>query len=312
MTALIAPWFVSLTVGASGGQGTMVGGELPKRVTNSLRMDLVLVPAGELSMGSSPEEVSRILDLHPTRDREWFLDERPAHRVRISRPFYVGVHEVTNAQFRRYAPKHDSKSFTGQDLDGDSQPAVLVSWQDARGFCQWLAKREGRPYDLPTEAEWEYACRAGTGEAFYWGEDVLPDRLNYADRNTAFSGRDQEGDDGHAASAPVGSYPSNPFGIHDMLGNVWEWCLDWYGRDYYRQSPAVDPRGPASGHMRVCRGGAWNVFPPDARCAKRGAFIPADGCIWVGFRVVLRVGKGEGATRCPRSSPHNGSHSSIP
>ena len=255
-------------------------------------MEFVLVAAGEFTMGSSPEEVDHILGLHPTRDRGWFLDEHPTHRVRISRPFYVGVHEVTNAQYRQYAPKHGSKDFMGQDLGGDRQPVVMVSWQDALGFCRWLSKRDGRHYDLPTEAEWEYACRAGTDGAFHWGGSVRPDRFNYADRNTTFSGRDQEGDDGHAASAAVGSYPPNPLGVHDMLGNVWEWCSDWYGRDYYRQSPTVDPRGPSSGHMRVCRGGAWNVFPPDARCAKRGAFIPEDGCIWVGFRVVLRVDDG--------------------
>ena len=261
--------------------------DLPEAVKSSVGMDLVLVRPGEFMMGAGRGEVARLLERHKTDDSDWFNDERPVHRVRITKPFYVAKHETTNAQFRQFAPGHRSRRFMGHDLDQGDQPAVWVSWQQAVAFCSWLSKREGRSYRLPTEAEWEYACRAGTQTPFHWGSTVGVRRLNYADRSTSFSGRDEGADDGFAAAARVGSYPPNPFGLHDMLGNVWEWCADRYGKGYYASSPQADPPGPSAGVMRVCRGGAWNVFAPDARCAKRGAYLPSDGDPWIGFRVVM-------------------------
>ena len=282
---------------------------LPARFANSVGMTLVLVPAGEFVMGSTPQEVRRVLHVHKTPDEAWFRDESPAHRVRLTRPFYMAAHEVTNAQFRQFRPGHDSKRFMTADLNRDTQPAVWVSWHDARAFCQWLSEREGRAYGLPTEAEWEYACRAGKATAFHWGDDLDPTKLNYADQRMAFTARKRTEDDGHAAAAPVGSYPPNAFGLYDMLGNVWEWCADWYGRGYYQHGPEADPAGPVHGVMRVCRGGAWNTFPHDTRCAKRGAFLPDDGCPWVGFRVVARVASREATSARPRSGSHSSSRS---
>ncbi len=260
----------------------------PRRVVNSLGMVLVRIPPGEFMMGSARRDVDRILNVFPTRDRAWFEDESPPHRVRITRPFYMSRCEVTNGQFRKFRPGHSSRRFWKWNLDEDRQPVVWVSWKDAVAFCAWLSRKEGRYYVLPTEAEWEYACRAGTSSAFWWGDTVDAKRMNYADKSTRFACRDRTRSDGFPAAAPVGSFPENPFGLCDMLGNVWEWCADWYDRGYYAVSPSVDPTGPRQGLMRVCRGGAWNVFPPDARCAKRGAYLLQDGSPWIGFRIIWR------------------------
>ena len=264
---------------------------LRKRVTNSLGMELALVPAGEFAMGASPAEIAAVMRANPDATQDWFVDQFPQHTVRIAQPFYMATCEVTNAQFRRFKPDHDSKRFLGKTLNDDRQPAVLVAWRDAVAFCQWLSEREGKRYTLPTEAEWEYACRAGSSTPYCWGDTIDPKRLNFADRNTTFYWRDADADDGHAASAPVGSYPPNAFGLHDMLGNVWEWCADRYGADYYSTSPAQDPTGPPAGRLCICRGGAWDIFASDCRCAKRGAYMPDDGDFSLGFRVVRRTGK---------------------
>ncbi len=261
----------------------------PRReFTNSLGMTLVLVRPGAFTMGSEKAEILRVNRMAPRWKSPAALDEAPAHRVRITRPFYISRCEVTNAQFRRFKPDHRSRAFLGHSLDGDAQPAVFVSWEDAQAFCRWLSKREGRAYALPTEAEWEFACRGGTTTSFYWGDRFDPKKLNFSDRRGYHAWRGRMGDDGHAASAAVGSYPPNPLGLRDMLGNVWEWCADWYDVNHYGRSPAADPKGPKRGLLRVCRGGGWDAFPCDCRCAKRGKWFPDEGHMAIGFRVVMR------------------------
>jgi formylglycine-generating enzyme required for sulfatase activity len=169
---------------------------------------------------------------------------------------------------------------------------VLVSWNDAKAFCEWLSRRDRRTYRLPTEAEWEYACRARSTTRYWNGDDQegLARIANVADGTakqkfsdwTTITARD-----GHVFTAPVGSFPANPFGLHDMHGNVWEWCADWYDSEYYENSPAADPQGPGSGSSRVLRGGSWSSAPSNGRCALRSNFTPDGRYSNDGFRLVL-------------------------
>jgi formylglycine-generating enzyme required for sulfatase activity len=229
---------------------------------NSLGMSLVLLPAGEFLMGS------------PKNDADSRPDERPAHRVTLTRPFSIGAHEVTVGQFRAFVAASGYRTDAETDGKGggildavlgekvfdmklnwrnpgfpnrqaDDEPVVQVSWNDAVAFCAWLSKQEGRPYRLPTEAEWEYACRAGTTTR--WASGDSPDLLEAI----AWTPRS-----GVSAPQPVGRKAPNAFGLFDMHGNVWEWCLELYGP--YGPAPETDPQGPAVGTQRVLRGGAWD------------------------------------------------------
>jgi formylglycine-generating enzyme required for sulfatase activity len=158
------------------------------------------------------------------------------------------------------------------DFKGDSRPVEQVSWHDCQSFCLRLAGRTGRRFRLPTEAEWEYACRAGTTTPFHFGEALSPEVANYGAR--------QE-------TTPGGTYPANPWGLFDVHGNVWEWCSDWYDPWYYTDGPAADPPGPRAGDTRVIRGGSWRT--PEDRCqaSARGWVAPGFKDNDIGFRVVL-------------------------
>jgi len=276
----------------------------PKELTNSIGVKLKLIPAGEFLMGSPESEKVR----HD--------DEGPQHRVRITRPFYLGVHEVTVGQFREFvedtgykteAESGEKKGAYGWNPDkeefgfneeyswrnagfpqADEHPVVNVSWNDAREFCRWLSRKEDQKYRLPTEAEWEYACRAGTTTRYYHGDD--PEGLakvgNVADgtAKAKFSNWTTiESRDGYAFTAPVGSFRANGFGLYDMHGNVWEWCANWYDDEYYAASPVDDPKGPATGSRRVIRGGSWNDRPRFCRSAFRSWRPPVfrNSWIWV-------------------------------
>lgn len=272
------------------------------RLRNSLDMQLVLIPPGRFIMGSPSGEECRSSD-------EW------PHRVQITRAFYLGMHEVTVAQFRQFVEANDYRTEYERNphpftllavVDGDSirnlyctwhapsfpqeddHPVVCVTWQDAMAFCQWLSQREDCHYRLPTEAEWEYACRAGTSGAF----SVRHEGLHFPAANIRGAGAslsytaDPEPADDYRYTSPVGSFPSNAFGLFDMHGNVEEWCSDWYGADFYRHSPRSDPHGPETGTERVARGGSF-LFPAHrARSANRAMFAPETSYSFVGFRVV--------------------------
>jgi formylglycine-generating enzyme required for sulfatase activity len=219
----------------------------PKPFVNTLGMKMVYIPPGAFVMGA--------------KDPRLFWS-RPRHPVRITKGFFVAACEVTNAQYRQYDRRYNSgryepsrnwrKGAPDDDfLNGDQQPVVRVSWRDAARFCKWLSRREGRRYRLPTEAEWEYACRAGTDTAYWWGDepDVTGTVANVSDRNyykiyPNSKNPVMDMDDGYMYSAPVGSYRPNPFGLYDMVGNAAEWCQDRWARLYYERSPAVDPQGP--------------------------------------------------------------------
>ena len=307
----------------------------PELVTNSLGMPLVRIPAGEFMMGSDETPESFAADF-PQYDRERFLkvdDEAPVHRVRITHDFYLGQTEVTVGQFRRfieasgyvveserdgtggYGFNRDYDPATtvrGDAFEGrnpkyswrnpgfpqtDTHPVVNVTWNDAVAMAAWLSQAEGVRYRLPTEAEWEYACRAGTRTRFASGDDPrsLVVMANVFDKDTAVNWPKWDVyalplHDGFAFTAPVASFAPNAFGLYDMHGNAWEWTADWHADDYYARSPVDDPQGPETGVVRVRRGGSWHTWPFYARSSFRNWNTPTTRYTLVGFRLVREAG----------------------
>ena len=201
-------------------------------------------------------------------------DEAPIHKVRFSDGFRMSITEITNAQFEEFMPEH--KRLRGMDgfSAGDDEAVVNVSYEEAAAYCSWLSLQTGRNYRLPTEAEWEYACRAGTYTK-YWSGDWITSSMEKnqkTERNLV------------QVSLIVGQSEPNPFGLYDMHGNVEEWCLDWYGS--YNPEEVTDPAGPVSGDFRITRGGSHNTPHKFLRSANRSAAIPSDRHNQIGFRVV--------------------------
>ena len=223
-------------------------------------INLVEIPAGSFYMGSEGKGED--------------YDEAPVHKVNISKAFRMGATEVTNAQYELFRPEH--KKLRGKDnvSTEDDDAVVNISYQDALDFCQWLSQKEGKTYRLPTEAEWEYACRAGSYTLYYTG-----DGLSSNMRRNQTIARDYK-----AVSLKVGQTRPNAFGLYDMHGNVEEWCLDWYGP--YSADEQTDPVGPADGEYRVTRGGSHHTPDEFLRSANRLAMIPEDKHSLTGFRVV--------------------------
>jgi formylglycine-generating enzyme required for sulfatase activity len=232
--------------------------------------DMVLVPAGPFAMGID----------HPQA-----TDERPAHRVELS-AYYLDRHEVTNAQFAAFvkATGHRTaaeEAGTPESEDGISwrrpfgaparpdHPVVYVTWRDAWAYCAWKGGR------LPTEAEWEKSARGTDGRLWPWGRGFDPGRGNFW--GVA---------DGYEGLAPVGAFPggASPYGVLDLAGNVWEWCADWYGENYYATGPAQDPQGPEAGTYKVLRGGSWINHPGSLRAINRFKVLPVERSAYVGFR----------------------------
>ncbi|MFH1716844.1 MAG: SUMF1/EgtB/PvdO family nonheme iron enzyme [Planctomycetota bacterium] len=244
-------------------------------ITNSIGMKLVYVPAGSFTMGSSRSAAQLAEQYSEGQGR--FEDEFPQHPVRISKGFWMGQTEVTQSQYISVmnAQPWSGKAYVQEDADN---PAVYVSWDDAVEFCMQLTRQEGRTYRLPTEAEWEYACRAGTATQFSFGDSDLP-LGDYAWFN---DNADKVGQD---YAHPVGQKKPNPWGIYDMHGNVFEWCSDYYDEKYYSNSPSVDPNGPSSGISHSLRGGSWDNGQSYLRCSYRSDYPVSHGLL-VGFRVV--------------------------
>ncbi|MFM9118039.1 MAG: formylglycine-generating enzyme family protein, partial [Planctomycetota bacterium] len=209
------------------------------------------------------------------------------HEVRLTMPFYLGVFEVTQGQFSevmRTNPSHFQ--WSGSGVAACEHPVEQVTWSEAVEFCRRLSalpreRRAGRVYRLPTEAEWEFACRGGSPGTFHYGDDEagLATHAWYS-QNTDHT------------TQTVGLKKPNAFGLHDMYGNVWEWCADWYGEYEGRELVSQDPRGPEWGEYRVVRGGSWRSPPENCRSADRGCDVPGRRCDRVGFRVLLMVGPG--------------------
>jgi formylglycine-generating enzyme required for sulfatase activity len=240
---------------------------------NPLGMRLALIPAGAFRMGSPEDEAGRS------------ADEGPVHEVRITRPFYLSIHPVTQAQYQRLMGSNPSHFHPGRG-GGPEHPVEQVSWDEAVEFCRRLSelpeeRAAGRVYRLPTEAEWEYACRAGTATPFWWGASASSALANF-DGEHPYGGAEK----GQylRQTARVGSYPANPWGLFDLHGNVWEWCSDWFDKGYYGQSPREDPAGPDSGSDRVLRGGSWYYFGRRCRSAFRFHSVPGCRNDSIGFR----------------------------
>lgn len=300
---------------------------------NSLGMKFALIPAGEFAMGS-PAEHLRIA--RSVLESSFAEGETPVHTVTLSKPFLFSLYEVTCANFEAFVAatgyvteaendkswkggsgwEPSKKKFAFRDRRFDwrkvgypqsrRHPVVNVTHSDCLAFCKWLSEKEGRRYRLPTEAEWEYACRAGSTSMFSFGDDVnqLVSHANVADdvlrtQMLRESWAYVPGEDGHAFTAPVGMYPPNEWGLFDMHGNVSELCSDYFDPTYYERSAQIDPEGPdaptdARRPSFVVRGGSWRDTPADNRSGNR-IFVSTDNrhC-YVGFRVVLEL-EGESA-----------------
>jgi formylglycine-generating enzyme required for sulfatase activity len=251
----------------------------PPRVSNAIGMKLVLLPEGRFSMGS------------PSTETERDLDEGPVHEVVLTRPFLLGVYPVTQRQYEKLMGTNPSH-FTHGRGGGPDYPVEKVSWEEAVEFCRRLSalpeeSAAGRVYRLPTEAEWEYACRAGTTTPVTFGPSLSSRMANFNGRypyGGAMKDRYLE------QTTRVGSYPANAWGLYDMHGNVSEWCADWYEEKYYRQSPREDPRGPAQGTKKVARGGSCLSLGRFCRSAYRFGVLPTNRDLDVGFRVAATVG----------------------
>jgi len=258
--------------------------------TSSIGMKMVLLPPGEFTMGLTGEQHDKILNFVKEHKDErigkhyhallsfWSVS-LPGHRVRLTKPFYMGAHEVTVGQFRKFCEASGYKTLAEQALaDGKpdrgkknptwrapsvgtqakNDPVLHVCWDDCVAFCEWLSKQEGQEYGLPTDAQWEYACRAGTTTAWHFGD---PEDYDRAAHEYSFTSSLRKGGKNRRPRA-VGLGKPNAFGLYDMHGNVWEWVHDWLHRYYYKDSPLNDPSGPAThnerGLMRIIRGAAFD------------------------------------------------------
>ena len=242
--------------------------------------EMVVVPAGRFTMGSN----------------DGYDDERPVHEVTIPAPFAIGKYEVTFAEWDACSAAGGCDHWANDASWGrGNHPVINVSWDNAREYVAWLSRRTGHAYRLPSEAEWEYAARAGTTTAYWWGRDVGQSEVctyaNGADLMLMGNNKFSEGTtfdcrDGHTGPAPVGSFPANPYGLHDVAGNLWEWVEDCWA-DSYRGAP-TDGRAWVSSDCsrRVLRGGSWRYYPQFLSSANRlwhSAVSPRND---TGFRVV--------------------------
>lgn len=250
--------------------------EQAKLLTNALGLKMVLIPAGTFQMGSPPTEEGRR------------VCEGPVHEIQIRKPFYLGVVPITQVQYLAVMESNPSR-FNHKHGGGGEHPVERVAWNDAVTFCRKLTEMPDeraakRLYRLPTEAEWEYACRAGTTTPFSFGEALTAVQAN-CDGNYPYGGGRVER--WLERTTPVGTFPANNFGLHDMHGNVWEWCSDWYSDQYYRVAVRNDPTGPGTGSFRVVRGGSWRNHATTCRAAYRNGLMPHHRDPCTGFRVVM-------------------------
>jgi formylglycine-generating enzyme required for sulfatase activity len=270
-------------------------GEIPteKEFTNSIGMKFVRIESGSFRMGqintplpkklNHAKDTGRGKDVYiPTENGDY--DEHPVHKVTISKPFYMGIYEVTNQQYEQFDPLHlQTRGKLGFSIDND-EAVVFIDWYQAKAFCDWLSKKEGLPYRLPTEAEWEYACRAGTQTHFHTGDD-LPDEYVKNPGNIWYPDPDNGKGRKDVVPLDVGKTKPNAWGLYDMHGNVEQWCSDWYGP--YESDDQIDPVGRISGDFKVTRGGSHSTFAYYLRSANRMGTVPDDKSWLIGFRVVL-------------------------
>jgi formylglycine-generating enzyme required for sulfatase activity len=247
---------------------------------NSIGMELVRVEPGAFWSGLTESQM-----------RQLRFNNQLGHRVTLTRPYYLGAYEVRNREFELFRPAHARRRPSYQrGPEGDEHPVEPVTWQEAQLFCRWLSAKEGRLYRLPTEAEWEYACKAGTLTRTYWGDNVW-------DRNKANTAGVKNNvetwlEDGFRYSAPVGCFPPNPWGLYDIIGNAREWVNDWYAP--YETNALVDPVGPTNrGQFRVMKGVGWSTRTRHITSSTRDGNNPADLHDVIGFRVLCELAPGE-------------------
>jgi uncharacterized protein (TIGR02996 family) len=225
------------------------------------------VPPGAFLMGSPPDEALAGAaacndDMPHIQEPDYCREELPRHPVVLTRGFWMGVCPVTQSQWTAVLGDNPSR------FRGRKRPVEQVSWTEAQHFCDRLSsllRERGMAWRcrLPKEAEWEYACRAGTTTAFFWGNSLPAQQARFC-KDWVLEPR---------PTSPVGKYPPNAWGLHDLHGNVWEWTADWYGQDYYHQSPGTDPQGPTEGDHHVLRGGSASVLAHECRSAIRGEAV---------------------------------------
>ena len=266
---------------------------------NKIALDMVAIPGGKFLMGTEDEEIERLCKEY---DEKWFRKEKPQHEVTVQ-PFFMGKYPVTQAQWKAIASRADLK--VERDLDpnpayfeyredSDRRPVEQICWEEAVEFCQRLSKQTGKQYRLPSEAEWEYACRAGTITPFHFGETIGTNLANYKGTDWEQEGKVYPGNYGRGLkgifrkqTTPVGYFKvANNFGLYDMHGNVWEWCED-DGHDNYQGAP-TDGSAWLSGesNYKVVHGGSWGFVPHFCRSAFRFGNTRSDRSYFIGFRVV--------------------------
>jgi sulfatase modifying factor 1 len=245
----------------------------PERITNSIGMEFVLITAGSFHMGSHKHENER-------------QGNERRHKVTLTKRFYMQTTEVTQGQWHAVM----GKGLINLHKGPDNWPVTRVSWYDAQNFIEWLNQKNDGVYRLPTEAEWEYACRAGTRTPYYWGSEANCSNAMYGNNpldNYWCESYIAEKGLMPGKPAPVKSYPPNPWGLYDMSGNVWEWCQDWFY--YYPKGHLIDPKGPSHGNSRARRGGSWFGGPNALRSANRNFANPAFKETTLGFRLVREL-----------------------
>lgn len=292
---------------------------------NILVPSWVTIPAGRFMMGGQvpAQQVAKDFEAYG-RTPEYFADEYPQHPVEITKPFLMSTTEVTVGQFRQFILESGYKVESEVDGTGawgydkslgkcrgrdvkfswtdagypqtDEFPVVNVTFEDCRAYCEWLSKKLGKLVRLPTEAEWEYSCRAGTSTYYWMGNDTSKlieqaRTLQPTENSIRHAVQDLKIAEDSSITFPVkvGSFKPNPFGLYDMHGNVWEWTSDWHDEQFYANSPIKDPTGPIQGEVRVRRGGGWNTFPLWARASFRNWNSPDSRCVNLGFRVVAEL-----------------------
>lgn len=261
--------------------GVPTGATISVELGEDIGLEMIQISKGTYTRGSPEDEVGRS------------SNEGPPHLVTLTYDFFISKYEITNQLYLLFEPDHTIPSVGTMQQDLDHLPAVNVSWKKANEFCQWLSDETQYTFSLPTEAEWEYVCRAGSQTRRPWGVDADDEEIcsmaNAADISSTtefFFKSLVPCNDGYPGLAPVGSFPPNAFGIHDMMGNVWEWCEDYFV--LYNDQPLTDPRGPTNGLSRVFRGGSWQEGPGKLRSANRSAAPPDEIHPALGFRVVIR------------------------
>jgi len=220
---------------------------MSEEINNSfIEPDMVYIEGGTFQMGSN----------------DCGSSAKPVHKVTVS-SFYMGKYTVTNREYCKYVPSHENP--------GDNLPVVQVSQEDGVDYCNWLSEKTGHSYRLPSEAEWEYACRAGSTTKYYWGDKMESSYCWYI------------GNSGKHIH-PAGEKKPNMWNLYDMSGNVWEWCSDFYGN--YPSGSVINPAGPDTGFFYIFRGGDWNGLALGCRSAYRNYGIQHDRCKYIGFRIV--------------------------